>query len=50
MTNIHLVEAVLASDEYSTDDELFDFFTSWGLDPAEAQALIAKRDDYLEAQ
>ena len=44
---IRWMEAVLANDEYSTDAELFDHFTSQGVDPAEAQAWIGRRDEYL---
>ena len=44
---IRWMEAVLANDEYSTDAELFDHFTANGVDPAEAQAWINKRDEYL---
>lgn len=44
---IRWMEAVLSNDEYSTDAELFDHFTSNGVDPAEAQSLINQRDEYL---
>jgi len=46
---IRWIKAVLANDEYSTDEELFDTFTSQGVDPAEAQAWISRRDEYLGA-
>ena len=45
---IRWMEAVLANDETSTDAELFDCFTSQGVDPDEAQAMVAQRDEYLE--
>ena len=46
---IRWMEAVLANDEYSTDDQLSDCFTSQGVDPAEAQAWIARREEFLGA-
>jgi hypothetical protein len=44
---VRWIKATLANDEYSTDAELFDHFCSQGVDPAEAQAWIARREDFL---